>query len=231
MVRCVVSVEGLPLPARAAVLKSLQTRLALAALSDSCPPAAPAAAAQLAPRLAPQLALLVGRLRALARLPEGAHALWTGSWLLAEPRDPLLRRLHRDLGRAVASRLLPPQSATKTKHVMLCLTTASADEAFEAVLENGEDGGGGGGGGGSGGGGGGGGSGGGGAICLQSLREAQERIEELARAGGGGALSPFADVEAVEVRVPPFAADNPATLARLLDLACQGCHRAMHRHT
>ena len=188
--RCAVSLESLPVPARAAVIKSLQARLGLALLpeDDRCGgPVAP-------------LALLLHRLRALAKqqaAPGGGHALWGGPWLPSAPRDPLLRRLHRDLGAAVAARLMPDAGV---RHLMVCLESCP-DEAFEALVgvETGrsKD------------------------VSLQSLHQAQRAIHEAA--AGGGSCSPF-PVEIVRVACPCFAADNPETLARVLDLACAACH-------
>lgn len=183
--RWAVSVESLPVPARAAVLKSLQARLGLALLPEDCGPAAP-------------LALLLHRLRALSRAPPG-HSLWAGSWLLAVPQDPLLWRLHRDLAAAVAGRLLPG-GGEGVRHLMVCLQT-SPDEALEALLAgaDGRD------------------------VGLEALRHAQRCIEDE----HGGSCSPF-EVEIVRVECPCFAADNPATLAKVLDLACAGCHRLVN---
>lgn len=183
--RYVISVESLAVPARAAVLKSLQGRFGMACIPD-------------AERCTSPFALLLHRMRAMARVPDKTHILWCGPWLLATPRDPLMRRLHHDLALALARRLLHDGGAG-TKHIMVCLKV-SEDEAFETLLE--------------------------GDGCrdatLQSLREAQAAIE----APEPRSCSPFGS-EIVRFDCPCFAADNPVTLAKVVDLACAGCASVM----
>lgn len=186
--RYVLSVEGLDVPARAAILKSLQSRLGLVTLPDH-------------ERCEAPLALLLHRLRSLSRIPDSSNALWAGSWLLAAPTDPAICALHRDLAGALTAALHCPARATT--HIMLCLK-ACPDEAFEAVLggDANRD------------------------ACLQGLREAQRSIDSVAAGGAPPAVSPF-PVRIEWLDCPSFAADNPATLSKLLDLACDACRRLM----
>jgi hypothetical protein len=115
--RWVVSLEGLAVPARAAILKSLQTRLGFALLESdarSCHP----------------LHQLLHRVRSLARVSRPG-AVWSGSWLFDVPDEPAMRALHRDLSRELAARLLP--AAQTTRHILVVLD-ADPDEAFETLM-------------------------------------------------------------------------------------------------
>jgi hypothetical protein len=121
--RWVLSVEGLPVPARSAVLKCLHNRLGLSLLDGD-------RHGQVHP-----LRQLLARLQALAKLGDpAAGAMWSGSWVLDAPsRDPVWAALHRDLAHSLARKLLPPGSADATTHLMVFLD-ADADEAFETML-------------------------------------------------------------------------------------------------
>jgi len=199
--RCVVSVEGLPVPSRLAVLKSLQARLGLVPVpdldrGDSLPGHQGTAAS---------LDLLLHRVRALSKLPEGTPALWSGSWLLSMPRDPDLQHLHRDLAKALCSRYFPEASEAIT-HIMLCVE-ASPHEAFEHIFSDphqqprDRD------------------------TSIQDLHLAHRTLREVL-AGRQQAVTPFR-TQIVEIAAPPFAADTPGVLAELLDLACAACERAL----
>lgn len=116
--RCVVSVEALAVPGRAAILKSLHDRLGLPLIEADAAPAHP-------------FRKLLARMQALARLDDKASALWSGSCVLDVPRDEEWRSLYQDLGQELADRLLvDPQRIT---HLMLVLD-ADVDEAFEALF-------------------------------------------------------------------------------------------------
>lgn len=122
--RWVVSVESLSVPARASVLKSLKTRLALSVADVERVGGGGGSSTS--------LGLLLHRLQGLARVGGSTNALWCGSWLMKTPRDPLLRDLHRDLARALADKLVPG-GVQGTAHLMLCMRSPT-DEAFEALL-------------------------------------------------------------------------------------------------
>lgn len=184
-----VSVEGLRVPARQAVLKALQARLGLVPVCDD----------DRADRGADAFfRVLLHRVRALARVPPGSHALWTGSWVLTAPRDPdpRLAALHRQLGEALVARLAPGR---RVRHLMLCLD-ACPHEAFEAAL-GGDP----------------------GAHREVDLRALAGAAAGLARAEPGPG-SPF-PCEVARVACPRFAGDNPATLEALLDLSCDAVKR------
>lgn len=186
----VVSVEGLPVPCRAAVLKSLQSRLGLVPVPDL-------------DRAAP-LALLLHRVCALSKVPQGAHALCTGAWLAtgAVHGDPDLLRLHRDLALALRARYFGDRGVT---HLMVCMD-ACVHEAFEAVINEHQ-------------------SGPARDTCAQDLRAFADTVAAV----GAGTLqppSPF-DVQIVRVPSPPFAADTPSLLADLVDRACDAVARVL----
>lgn len=179
----VVSVEGAPVPARAAVLKALQARLGLVPVPDH-------------DRSTDPLGLLLHRVRGVARYHPRHHALLCGPWLGAgEEQHPLLRRLHAQLTHHLAARLLP---AAPVRHLLLCLD-ADPHEAFEHVLDAKE-------------------------ATLAALRDTRARARGTQ---AGGVLTPFGDPQIVRLQCPAFAADNPATLDRLLDQACDLCARVV----
>lgn len=195
--RWVVSVEGLGVPARAAVLKSLQHRLGLVMADNDRHEAQP-------------FGWLLHRMHGLTKVPPRADALWCGSWLMHVPSHaPALARLHRDLAAVLAD--LVPGGPRGTRHLMVWLD-ADPHEAFDAVLHCPEV------------------SSSVREVGLQSLREAQEAItravNDAAAGDQAGLSSPF-DVQIVRVPCPPFAADNPVTLHKLLDLVEDGCLKAM----
>lgn len=121
--RWVVSVEGLSVPARNAVLKCLHNRLGLALLDIDRQHAHP-------------LRQLLHRMQALAKVSDPATGVvWAGSWLLDAPADPVWSGLHSDLARGLAGKLLPRGSVANTTHLMVVLDAdADVDEAFEALL-------------------------------------------------------------------------------------------------
>jgi hypothetical protein len=147
------------------------------------------------------LAPALTRLRALARLPAGrpARVLCAGPWLLPAEPDPELRRLRADLVGAVARRLR--LAVDDCVHVMVMLD-ASPHEAFEHADR---------------------------AADLRALQAAQAALDaEPAHPAGGGRCwaTPFA-VRSERIACPPFAADNPQTLAEVLDLATDACRRML----
>lgn len=193
--RWVVSVEGLGVPARAAVLKSLQHRLGLVMADNDRHEAQP-------------FGWLLHRMHGLAKVPARHDALWCGSWLMHVPsRHPALARLHRDVAAVLADQV--PGGPAGTKHLMVWLD-ADPHEAFDAVLHDASsstrD------------------------VGLQCLRDAQDAIsravQDAAAGDRAGLSSPFW-VQIVRVPCPPFAADNPVTLHKLLDLVEDECLRVM----
>lgn len=189
----VVSVEGAPVPARAAVLKALQTRVGLVAVPDNERHGPHA--------LTRRLGLLLHRVRGVARcLPHHAAALLCGPWLapdLAPGPDVLLHDLYSALSAELAEHLLG--GAGRMRHLMLCLD-ASPHEAFEAIVEEGaKD------------------AAGHGVVTLQGLIDAQRAVDAARPAA---LVTPFGPVTIARLRCPCFAADNPATLQCLADEAC-----------
>lgn len=182
----VVSVEGVPVPARVAVLKALQARLGLVPVPDH-------------DRTTDPLGLLLHRVRGVARYHPRHHALLCGAWLAGcggAEEHPLLHQLHAQLTHQLAAKLL---DAAPVRHLLLCLD-ASPHEAFEHVLDAKD-------------------------ATLQGLLDTQARTWA---AQAGRVLSPFGDPQIVRVACPAFAADNPATLDRLVDQACELCARVVH---
>lgn len=114
--RTVVSVEGLPSPTRTAVLKSLHSRCGMTTSDTERAPHHP-------------FGLLLHRLQALARCEEGQAMLWTGSWLLSVPDDPLLADLYADMATALADAL----ALRDCRHLVFHLPI-DVNEAFEHAL-------------------------------------------------------------------------------------------------
>lgn len=126
--RWLVSVEGVPVPARTAVLKCLQARCGVACLSHECSPAAMPSEA---------FACLLDRMKALARVPASQDAAWAGPWAAAcVTEDQCLAKLYDDLAEALAEALPPPGKLTDSSHLTLSLQ-ADEHEAFEALMCNG----------------------------------------------------------------------------------------------
>lgn len=120
--RWVVSVESLSMPARTAILKSLQARLGLPLVADD------AAVGK------HQLARLLHRVRALGKLPPDQHALCTGSWTSAWRAGAAGADLTRALTRALMDKLVPGGMGG-TGHLVVRLAGPTApDEAFEALM-------------------------------------------------------------------------------------------------
>lgn len=190
--RFLVSVESLAVPARAAVLKSLQTRLGLVPVADH-------------ERGGSSLQLLLHRLLAVTRSRQ--NCLLSGSWVLKVPHDPIMRKLHHDLARAVCDTAPVAAATTNVCHILVCLRTCP-DEAFEELIECdhpvARD------------------------VTHRCLREAQHVIDSVA--AGAGACSPF-PTRVVVLDCPCFAADNPAELKKLVDLAYRECTAAMTGRT
>ena len=186
MVRWVVSLECLGVPARATLLKAMQARLGLATIPDNnnerrqCP-----------------FALLLHRLRCLARVGPTHDVLLQGSWLLGVPCDELRKTLFRQLGHALVAKLLLPAAGggAATAHLMVYLK-ASAHEAFEAQLDSKE-------------------------VTLQHLSALEPLLLEHAAAD-----SPF-PVRIVGFQCPEFTNDNPVALNKLVDLVCDACKQVM----
>lgn len=181
MARWLVSAEGASTPLRTAVLKHLQSSFGLV-VSDT-------------ERSANPFALLLHRLVSLSKA--GDSVLCCGSWTLAQPEHPVLRRLHADLARELAARL---ELAGHTCQLMVCLQT-DVNECFEAALlsEDARH------------------------VTLEQLRTADATVRT---AGLSDTASPF-PLRVVRVDCPPFAADNPITLIALLDLVVKECKTAM----
>lgn len=118
--RWVVSLESVPSPARAPILKSLASALGLAVAESSECPQSP-------------LEALLNRIAGLARLPADADALWLSSCTLDTPSDPIWKALYADLSAELARRLLPPDAVHNTRHLMV-LMDADCDEAFETLF-------------------------------------------------------------------------------------------------
>lgn len=195
--RWVVSVESLHVPARAAILKTLQTGLGLTVVADGDQRASSGGASA-----RDAFALLLHRMRALARLPPGQHVLWVGPWLLNLPRDPTVQGLHARLAAELMDKLLPEHATAATVHLMLCMRTCT-DEAFEQLLEApGSRG-----------------------VSLKGLRECQDAIHGAQEKDDG---CPF-PLQIVRLDCPRFAADNPVTLDRLARRALDLCRAAMGR--
>lgn len=198
MTRWVVSVEGLSVPARAAVLKSLHHRFGLALADAERPETHP-------------FEWLLHRMRGLAKAPADQDVLWAGSWLMHVPQgDALLARLFTAMATALAERLPHP---AHTRHLMVWLD-ADPHEAFEAMIGAGAEAGpvttrdvsl----------------------QCLRNAQASINRAAQLAREGCAAQLcSPF-DVQIVRVACPPYAADNPVAMAGVLDLVEDECLKAM----
>ena len=117
--RWLVTVEGVDVPARAAVLSHIHATFGFNVIidNDRCPSS---------------LMLLLHRLKALARLPASRHVLLSGAWGLRAPREAAMQDLHADLGAALVGALGIPDD---TRHLMISLR-ADADEAFEAALHH-----------------------------------------------------------------------------------------------
>lgn len=179
MARWLVSAEGASTPLRTAVLKHLQASLGLV-VSDT-------------ERSANPFALLLHRLVSLSKACDSV--LCCGSWALAQPEHPALRRLHADLARELADRL---GLTGHTRQLMVCLQM-DVHECFEAalVLEEARH------------------------VTLEQLHAADAMVR-----GAGLTASPF-PLRVVRVDCPPFAADNPITLAALLDMIAEQCKAAM----
>jgi hypothetical protein len=175
-----ISVECLPVPAARAVVKALQARLGCAVVQDDD-----------TGRCATPLAALLHRLRAIGR--QRHDVLLAGSWLLRVPDDPLTRDLHRDLGRALAHKLV----GERVTHVLLCLR-ACPDEAFEALIqgEHLKD------------------------LTLEQVRQWAGDIDGAVEDAAAAAATPFEDVRVVALDCPAFAGDNPVTLEALVDRIC-----------
>lgn len=119
--RWVVSLESVPSPARAPILKSLASALGLVVAESSECPQSP-------------LEALLNRIAGLARLPAEADGLWLSSCILDTPAaDPAWRSLYADLSAELARRLLPPDAVRSTRHLMV-LMDADCDEAFETLF-------------------------------------------------------------------------------------------------
>jgi hypothetical protein len=112
----VVSVEGLDVPARAAILERLHASLGCNVLIDN-------------DRASSVFLTLLHRLKALSRMPWTQNVLLHGSWMLGVPSDPVLRALHADL----ATELVDALRVGRKRHLMVCMG-ASHDEAFETAL-------------------------------------------------------------------------------------------------
>lgn len=172
-----VTLEAPCVPACAAVAKALQAD-GVAVLADVEGEAAQS-----------PFATLLRRMAALAKVRRDAPAvLLPGSWVLAVPEDPALRRLHGELAAALVAALRVPVAT----HVLVHLD-ADADEAFEAVMAAPEarD------------------------VDLRGVRAWLARVEAGVARHREGWVSPF-PTQIARVACPAFAADNPATLARVL---------------
>lgn len=120
--RWVVSLESVPSPARAPILRYLASSLGLVVAERSeCPHWEP-------------LQALLDRIAGLARLPSDADALWLSSCILDTPSDPTWSALYADLSAELARRLLPPSTMRDTKHLMVLMDT-DCDEAFETLFD------------------------------------------------------------------------------------------------
>ena len=119
--RWVVSLESVPSPARAPILKSLASGLGLVVAETSECAQSP-------------LEALLNRIAGLARLPADTDALWLSSCILDTPSDPAWRALHADLSAELARRLLPARAVETTRHLMV-LMDADCDEAFETLFD------------------------------------------------------------------------------------------------
>lgn len=199
MVRWIVSLESLPTPARGAVLASLGSGLGLQIAEPHDPEQGSAAG---------PLDSLLARMRGLARVPSGAHALWSSSCLLDVPQDPVWRQLYHELSRELVERLVPG-GAQGSRHLMICLEVDS-DEAFETLFDG---------------------------CCLPGngcpLARRESSLEDIAACRGrvaewaeGAAVTPFA-AQRVCLRCPRFVADNPVAMEALSAAAVRLCASAM----
>lgn len=133
-------------------------------------------------------ATLLRRMLALSKARRDATVLLPGSWVLGVPDDPDLRRLHGELAAELVRALQVPVAAHTLVHLV-----ADADEAFDAVMAapEGRD------------------------VSLRTVREWLARAEQGVARHAEGWVSPF-PTQIARVPCPAFAADNPATLARVL---------------
>ena len=207
MVRWIVSLESPPTPARAPLLGALAAGLGLQAAE----PHDPEQGASAGP-----LDSLLTRMRGLARLPAGAHAVWSSSCLLDVPEDPVWRQLYHELSGELVSRLVPG-GAPGTRHLMVCLDV-DPDEAFESLF-------------------GGGGAGAGGLQgngCplarresgLEDIAKCTERVDGGAPPSCGRGATPFQS-QRVRLHCPRFVADNPVAMEALSAAAVRLCAAAM----
>lgn len=183
--RWVVSIESLDVPARAAVLKSLHANSGLDVIVDND---------RVTDRIAMPFVLLLRRLKALARIPHTHHALFSGSWLLHAPTDPLVAQVYAAMG----STLVDALGISHSRHLMLCMRV-SVDEAYEMALGTGAylphaatatavD-----------------------MQSLQGLAKAQDAMLTAERAAASSPLRTYA----ITLDCPPFAADTPVELEAL----------------
>lgn len=182
--RWVVSIESLDVPARAAAVKSLHSSMGLNVIVDND---------RVTDRAALPFVLLLRRLRALARVPHTHHALFTGSWLLHAPSDPLVAEVYDALGAALIDTL----GIVHSRHLMVCMRV-SVDEAYETALGNGAythppN------------------APGATAVSLQGLAAEQEALLSAEKAA---MCSPFRTY-ALAVECPQFAADTPVEMDAL----------------
>lgn len=204
MVRWVVSLESVPTPARTALLAALAGRLGLHVAEDQAPSAEPGPAAG-------PLDSLLARMTGLARLPADAHAVWTSSCLLDVPAEPTWRRIYDDLAQELVERLVPGGVAG-TRHLMLCLDV-DPDEAFETLFDGGTL------------------QGNGCPLvrresCLDDVLRCCGLVSAAARADTVPRVTPF-EARRVLLRCPRFAADNPAAMAALENVAVRACADAI----
>lgn len=121
--RWVVSVESLDVPIRSSILKSLHAKLGMNVIADN-------------ERASSPFQRLLRRLRALSRMPSSTQqpVLYSGSWLLHAPTDPVMSKVYNDVGVAVADVL----GVRHFRHLMVCMRT-DVDEAFEHSLTSSTD--------------------------------------------------------------------------------------------
>jgi hypothetical protein len=118
--RWVVTVEGLPCPARALLLKYLCPRLGFQLVEGN----------ETEPDVH-GLARLLHRTQALAKSPVGARLAFSSPWLLELPEGPTWQTLYARVGQELVHRLLSPGHGIR--HLAIAVQT-EPHEAFDAVL-------------------------------------------------------------------------------------------------